>query len=107
MMTDCYPKLARQHITSKQQHRGTNVRGHFNNDVRVLYALRDFYTFLAIAKLLKRWWPGTESNRRRRPFQGRALPTELPGHSLGQDGVVYGVRQTSVNVRARYKKSLT
>ena len=26
------------------------------------------------------WWPGTESNRRRRPFQGRALPAELPGH---------------------------
>jgi hypothetical protein len=27
-----------------------------------------------------RWWPGTESNRRRQPFQGCALPTELPGH---------------------------
>src|ERR1700720_2402183 len=26
------------------------------------------------------WWPGTESNRRRQPFQGCALPTELPGH---------------------------
>ena len=26
-----------------------------------------------------RWWPGTESNRRRRPFQGCALPAELPG----------------------------
>jgi hypothetical protein len=25
-------------------------------------------------------WPGTESNRRRQPFQGCALPTELPGH---------------------------
>ena len=25
-------------------------------------------------KLLKRWWPGTESNRRRQPFQGCALP---------------------------------
>ncbi len=25
------------------------------------------------------WWPGTESNRRRQPFQGCALPTELPG----------------------------
>ncbi len=32
-------------------------------------------------KLLKRWWPGTESNRRRQPFQGCALPAELPGHS--------------------------
>ena len=29
--------------------------------------------------MLKRWWPGTESNRRRQPFQGCALPTELPG----------------------------
>src|SRR5438309_2774353 len=44
------------------------------------YCTRDqICMFLAIAKLLKRWWPGTESNRRRRPFQGRALPTELPG----------------------------
>src|SRR5215213_7001100 len=30
------------------------------------------------------WWPGTESNRRRRPFQGRALPTELPGQMVGK-----------------------
>jgi hypothetical protein len=30
-------------------------------------------------KCLKMWWPGTESNRRRQPFQGCALPTELPG----------------------------
>jgi DNA-binding transcriptional LysR family regulator len=28
---------------------------------------------------LKTWWPGTELNRRRQPFQGCALPTELPG----------------------------
>ena len=27
----------------------------------------------------KVWWPGTESNRRHKPFQGSALPTELPG----------------------------
>ncbi len=32
-----------------------------------------------VCKLLKMWWPGTESNRRRQPFQGCALPTELPG----------------------------
>ena len=31
-------------------------------------------------KCLKRWWPGTELNRRRQPFQGCALPPELPGH---------------------------
>src|SRR5204862_5196887 len=29
----------------------------------------------------EKWWPGTESNRRRQPFQGCALPTELPGHT--------------------------
>src|SRR5262249_12533808 len=29
---------------------------------------------LEVCKLLKRWWPGTESNRRRQPFQGCALP---------------------------------
>ena len=33
---------------------------------------------LAIRKLLKVWWPGTESNRRRRPFQGR-LPNRGSG----------------------------
>src|SRR6266852_6746943 len=32
-------------------------------------------------KLLKTWWPGTELNRRRQPFQGCALPPELPGHA--------------------------
>ena len=25
------------------------------------------------------WWPETESNRRHKPFQGSALPTELSG----------------------------
>ena len=34
------------------------------------------------ANRLKRWWPGTELNRRRQPFQGCALPPELPGHVL-------------------------
>jgi hypothetical protein len=32
---------------------GTNVRGHFETDVRVLYAREIFTWFLAIAKLLK------------------------------------------------------
>ena len=31
------------------------------------------------ARRAKLWWPGTESNRRHKPFQGSALPTELPG----------------------------
>ena len=29
--------------------------------------------FWSACKLLKIWWPGTESNRRRQPFQGCAL----------------------------------
>ena len=38
-----------------------------------------FFCFWLSVSVEKEWWPGTESNRRRRPFQGRALPTELPG----------------------------
>ena len=37
--------------------------------------------FLGAGKSFRIWWPGTESNRRRQPFQGCALPTELPGRS--------------------------
>ena len=37
-----------------------------------------------VGKCLKTWWPGTELNRRRQPFQGCALPTELPGHWIYQ-----------------------
>lgn len=33
--------------------------------------------FLVLGDFLK-WWVGTESNRRHMPFQGIALPTELP-----------------------------
>ena len=33
-----------------------------------------------VIKTFKMWWPGTELNRRRQPFQGCALPAELPGH---------------------------
>ena len=36
------------------------------------------------ANRLKIWWPGTELNRRRQPFQGCALPPELPGHAAIQ-----------------------
>src|ERR1019366_9345346 len=39
--------------------------------------------FLAAINCLILWWPGTESNRRRQPFQGCALPAELPGHGRG------------------------
>jgi hypothetical protein len=33
------------------------------------------------------WWPGTELNRRRQPFQGCALPPELPGHAAPLHGL--------------------
>ena len=32
-------------------------------------------------KMGRKWCPGTESNRRHRDFQSRALPTELPGQA--------------------------
>ena len=35
--------------------------------------------FWKVCKLLILWWSGTESNRRRQPFQGCALPDRLPG----------------------------
>ena len=37
---------------------------------------------LSAAKSFEMWWPGTELNRRRQPFQGCALPPELPGHAF-------------------------
>ena len=36
-------------------------------------------SILNLNKWPRTWWPGTESNRRHKPFQGSALPTELPG----------------------------
>src|SRR5689334_22355133 len=44
-----------------------------------LDAVRDFASFFElldfdVSTLALRWWPGTESNRRRQPFQGCALP---------------------------------
>ena len=42
-------------------------------DVHVLFA-RLQQQLRGTAKLLIMWWPETGSNRRRRPFQGRALP---------------------------------
>src|ERR1700733_2882635 len=37
---------------------------------------------MACKSMKIKWWPGTELNRRRQPFQGCALPPELPGHIL-------------------------
>jgi len=41
--------------------------------------------------LLKTWWPGTESNRRRQPFQG-CLPTMLSGSESAQMEVKKGAK---------------
>ena len=38
-----------------------------------------FSESMTIKKCCYSWWPGTESNRRHKPFQGSALPSELPG----------------------------
>src|SRR5215470_5353890 len=37
-------------------------------------------TEINTCKYLKTWWPGTELNRRRQPFQGCVLPFELSGY---------------------------
>ena len=86
-MTERYAKLGRAHITktgstakviwtmmdkNKPQQKEPATR-RTSLDVRVLFA-RPNFSSLPTSKLLKRWWPETGSNRRRRPFQGRALP---------------------------------
>ena len=49
----------------------------------LVFAAIDCWIGLSFLNLqnLKLWWPGTELNRRRQPFQGCALPAELPGHA--------------------------
>jgi hypothetical protein len=37
--------------------------------------------FVRLTSILRRWCRGTELNRRRQPFQGCALPPELPRHT--------------------------
>src|SRR5258708_17553025 len=49
-------------------------------DVPILFPRLETHV-LAAAMYFRMWWPGTESNRRRQPFQGCALPTELPGRA--------------------------
>ena len=41
-------------------------------DATLYASLRACWDFLQIVD--SKWWPETGSNRRRRPFQGRALP---------------------------------
>ena len=45
------------------------------------------------------WWPGTELNRRRQPFQGCALPPELPGHVLAHSLSAGAVRPRLAGLR--------
>jgi hypothetical protein len=47
------------------------------------------------ANCFEMWWPGTELNRRRQPFQGCALPPELPGHFLSAQPAAQLVRKTT------------
>jgi hypothetical protein len=49
-----------------------------------------------------KWWPGTELNRRRQPFQGCALPTELPGRSAYPDCTRYTALQARRRLRFGY-----
>ena len=82
-------------------------------NVRALFAREILTRSFDVAKCLKRWWPGTESNRRRRPFQGRALPTELPGRALGKTGKYREstkerqLRRKTVLCQISYRISLT
>ena len=48
-----------------------------------------------VCKHLKTWWPGTESNRRRQPFQG-CLPTLLSGSESAQVGNYKQLRAEAV-----------
>ncbi len=36
-------------------------------------------------------WPEPESNRRHKDFQSSALPTELPGHTIGKNILYNGI----------------
>src|ERR1019366_10475086 len=43
------------------------------------------------------WWPGRELNPRHADFQSAALPTELPGHSVGRRVLNRRKRRSSMN----------
>jgi hypothetical protein len=48
--------------------------------LRIVGRIAGWKVRLFAIKSFELWWPGTELNRRRQPFQGCALPPELPGH---------------------------
>ena len=56
------------------------MRDH-GSDFRIVGWIVGWEFSLKTANLFRMWWPGTELNRRRQPFQGCALPPELPGHA--------------------------
>src|SRR5882757_6028422 len=67
----------------KGQFRRRSIRtGDENRVISSLAGLEGIKQLLASHSFFNglKWWPGTELNRRRQPFQGCALPPELPGH---------------------------
>ena len=54
-----------------------------------------------------KWWPRPGSNRRHTDFQSVALPTELPSHSLQQDGRGAGIRTLDPVIPAELRPHLT
>ena len=58
-------------------------------------------------RCLKRWCRGTELNRRRQPFQGCALPPELPRHAWNRAGPGRVVAHRCERLPAVRRKSVT
>jgi len=82
-MTERYAKLARSHIaktgsTAREMWRlmereeREQAQGRF--ECSLIVPLTRNPMFLVTTKVFRMWWPGTESNRRRQPFQGWTLP---------------------------------
>src|SRR5208282_564313 len=61
-------------------HGRQNSPAHRASSVRIMGGIVGWEFPLFATKFFEMWWPGTELNRRRQPFQGCALPPELPGH---------------------------
>jgi hypothetical protein len=88
-MTEGYAKLSRRYIATTgntareiwklmEPEAGTGRNG-LELNVPILFPKPITVPSWLLLSYFERWWPGTESNRRRQPFQGCALPAELPG----------------------------
>ena len=55
------------------------------------------------AKRVNLWWPGTESNRRHKPFQGSALPTELPGLKPSKSDLTLSINHSFLNQYIKHR----